>query len=228
MYVIAAKAALRRKHQHEKNLEQTSAQVVQLEQQIYSIEAANINHETLQAMKSAGDAMKKIHGDMTLEQVDDTMYVMSAREMSDPELKTRVNLGKGMFADDFLAGTNSENNIYSARRLATLLRTSRWASRWTRESWTPSWRDWSRRRWTSACSTLDLRRWELGWRVYPLQEIRSVSYSHRKLLSDRSKECRANDKQSTSHTQPRKKTRMPNWPSSGPRWPCSQSPALEY
>lgn len=42
------------------------------------------------------------------------------------------------------------------------------------------------------------------------------------------KERQANDKQSTSHTQPRKKTRMPNWPSSRPRWPCSQSPVLEY
>jgi charged multivesicular body protein 4 len=61
---------------------------MQLEQQIYSIEAANINHETLQAMKSAGDAMKTIHNGMTLEQVDNTMYVMSVR--GGREQKTRV------------------------------------------------------------------------------------------------------------------------------------------
>ncbi|KAJ5385199.1 Snf7 [Penicillium concentricum] len=69
----AAKNALRRKKVHEKNLEQTTAQIMQLEQQVYSIEAANINHETLSAMKQAGDAMKKIHNGMKLEDVDKTM-----------------------------------------------------------------------------------------------------------------------------------------------------------
>ncbi|KAJ5615547.1 Snf7 [Penicillium hordei] len=69
----AAKTALRRKKVHEKNLEQTTAQIMQLEQQIYSIESANINHETLAAMKQAGAAMKQIHGGMKLEDVDKTM-----------------------------------------------------------------------------------------------------------------------------------------------------------
>lgn len=49
---------------------------MQLEQQIYSIEAANINHETLAAMKQAGAAMKNIHGGMKLEDVDKTMCVV--------------------------------------------------------------------------------------------------------------------------------------------------------
>lgn len=71
----AAKNALRRKKNHEKNLEQTTAQIVQLEQQIYSIEAANINQETLNAMKAAGAAMTQIHGSMTIDKVDETMYV---------------------------------------------------------------------------------------------------------------------------------------------------------
>jgi len=47
-----------------------------LEQQIYSIESANINQETLVAMKNAGKAMKEIHGKMTMEDVDVTMYVL--------------------------------------------------------------------------------------------------------------------------------------------------------
>ena len=46
-----------------------------LEQQIYSIESANINQETLVAMKNAGKAMKEIHGKMTMEDVDVTMCV---------------------------------------------------------------------------------------------------------------------------------------------------------
>lgn len=48
-----------------------------LEQQIYSIESANINQETLVAMKNAGKAMKEIHGKITMEDVDTTMYVHS-------------------------------------------------------------------------------------------------------------------------------------------------------
>lgn len=74
---IAAKAALRRKKLHEKNLEQTTAQITQLEQQIYSIETANINQETLNAMKAAGAAMSQIHGAMTIDKVDETMWVTS-------------------------------------------------------------------------------------------------------------------------------------------------------
>jgi charged multivesicular body protein 4A/B len=73
---IAAKAALRRKKQHEHSLEQTSAQLAQIEQQIYSIESANINQETLNAMKNAGKAMKQIHGNLTMDKVDETMYVL--------------------------------------------------------------------------------------------------------------------------------------------------------
>jgi len=69
----AAKAALRRKKVHERTLEQTSAQIAQVEQQIYSIEAANINQETLNAMKNAGAAMKQIHGNLTIDKVDQTM-----------------------------------------------------------------------------------------------------------------------------------------------------------
>jgi len=69
----AARAALRRKKQHEHTLEQTTGQISTLEQQIYSIEAANINRETLEAMKKAGEAMKQIHGQLDIAKVDETM-----------------------------------------------------------------------------------------------------------------------------------------------------------
>ncbi|MCJ1450744.1 ESCRT-III subunit protein snf7 [Mycoblastus sanguinarius] len=68
-----ARNALKRKKQHEHSLEQTNGQISMLEQQIYSIESANINQETLVAMKNAGAAMKQIHGKMTMEDVDVTM-----------------------------------------------------------------------------------------------------------------------------------------------------------
>lgn len=46
-----------------------------LEEQIYSIESANINKETVDAIRSAGAAMKQIHGDLTIDKVDNIMYV---------------------------------------------------------------------------------------------------------------------------------------------------------
>lgn len=46
-----------------------------LEREIYSIETANINKETLEAMKNASKAMKEIHGGLTIDKVDQTMYV---------------------------------------------------------------------------------------------------------------------------------------------------------
>jgi charged multivesicular body protein 4 len=49
------------------------AQIATLEQQIYSIEAANINRETLAAMEKAGKAMKQIHGQLNIDKVDQTM-----------------------------------------------------------------------------------------------------------------------------------------------------------
>src|SRR5262249_19733371 len=44
------------------------------EREIYSIETANINKETLEAMKNASSAMKQIHGGLTIDKVDQTMY----------------------------------------------------------------------------------------------------------------------------------------------------------
>jgi len=69
----AARNALKRKKQHEHTLDQTTAQISTLEQQIYSIEAANINRETLKAMERAGEAMQTIHGKLDINKVDETM-----------------------------------------------------------------------------------------------------------------------------------------------------------
>ena len=46
-----------------------------LEREIYSIETANINKETLDAMKSATSAMQHIHAGLTIDKVDVVMYV---------------------------------------------------------------------------------------------------------------------------------------------------------
>lgn len=64
-----------KKKQLESTLEQTSAQIMNLEGQIASIETANINKETLDALSNASKAMKTIHGGLTIDKVDATMYV---------------------------------------------------------------------------------------------------------------------------------------------------------
>ena len=74
LHGTAARTALKRKKAHEHSLEQTANQITMLENQIYSIESANINQETLNAMKNAGKAMKDIHGNLSIDKVDTIMY----------------------------------------------------------------------------------------------------------------------------------------------------------
>lgn len=49
-----------------------------VEREISSIETANINKETMDAMKNAGLALKQIHAGLTVDKVDQTMYVLSS------------------------------------------------------------------------------------------------------------------------------------------------------
>ena len=63
---LVATAALRRKKAHENQLDQLSGQRLQLETQVNTIESANLNAETMQAMKKGSDALKAIHGNMSV------------------------------------------------------------------------------------------------------------------------------------------------------------------
>lgn len=86
----AAKAALRRKKQHEHTLDQTTGQIATLEQQIYSIEAANINAETLKAMEQAGQAMSQIHGKLNIDKVDETMEKLREQHALSEEIQEAI------------------------------------------------------------------------------------------------------------------------------------------
>ncbi|EEQ33823.1 ESCRT-III subunit protein snf7 [Microsporum canis] len=86
----AAKTALRRKKLHERSLDQTSAQILQLEQHIYSIESANINQETFNAMKSAKAAMEQIHTGLTIEAVDQTMGELQEQHTLSEEIVNAI------------------------------------------------------------------------------------------------------------------------------------------
>ncbi|KAF2276571.1 Snf7-domain-containing protein [Westerdykella ornata] len=91
----AAKTALRRKKQFEHSLEQTAAQIMTLEREIYSIETANINRETLEAMRNAGQAMKQIHATLTPEKVEDIMEGLREQHDIGQEISDAITQGVG-------------------------------------------------------------------------------------------------------------------------------------
>jgi len=59
---IAALAALSRKKQLEKELDKWTNTKNTIEAQVFALENANINLETMKAMQSGASAMKGIHG----------------------------------------------------------------------------------------------------------------------------------------------------------------------
>lgn len=88
-----AKAALRRKKAFEHQLEQTQSQMMTVEREISSIETANINKETLDAMKNAQQAMKTIHGNLTIDKVDQTMEDLREQHAIGEEIAEALTQG---------------------------------------------------------------------------------------------------------------------------------------
>ncbi|ELU43791.1 Snf7 domain-containing protein [Rhizoctonia solani AG-1 IA] len=68
-----ATAALRRKKTYETELEKLYGQRMTLETQLNAIENANLNAETMAAMKQGAQALRDIHGNLTIDVVDATM-----------------------------------------------------------------------------------------------------------------------------------------------------------
>jgi charged multivesicular body protein 4 len=98
--ITVAKAALRRKKAFEHQLEQTSAQMMTVEREIGSIESANINKETLDAMKNASNAIKQIHGGLTVDQVDQTMEDLREQHAVGEEIAEALTQGAGTMGVD--------------------------------------------------------------------------------------------------------------------------------
>lgn len=83
-----AKNALKRKKGYETNLMKIENQIDTLDTQLTSIEGANLNLETMKAMKQGAQAMKQIHGEYDVDKVESTMddireQVELADEISD-------------------------------------------------------------------------------------------------------------------------------------------------
>lgn len=68
-----ARNALKRKRGYEANLLKIENQIELLETQLAAIEGANLNLETMKAMKQGASAMKQIHGEYDVDKVEDTM-----------------------------------------------------------------------------------------------------------------------------------------------------------
>jgi len=72
-----ATAALKRKKMNEMELNRLGESRLHLEMQVNTLEAANMNAETMAAMKKAADALKIIHGNLTMDKVDATMAAVN-------------------------------------------------------------------------------------------------------------------------------------------------------
>lgn len=68
-----ARNALKRKKLLDGEAMKITSQIEALENQLRSIESANLNLETMKAMKAGASAMKHIHGGITVDKVDQTM-----------------------------------------------------------------------------------------------------------------------------------------------------------
>jgi charged multivesicular body protein 4 len=66
MIMVVATAALKRKKASEAELDRLAGTRLQLEMQVNTLESANLNAETMAAMKKASDALKVIHGKLSV------------------------------------------------------------------------------------------------------------------------------------------------------------------
>ncbi|KAJ7068247.1 vacuolar-sorting protein SNF7 [Mycena amicta] len=100
-----ATAALKRKRANETQLDQLRGQQMQLEMQVGTLESANLNAETMAAMKKASEVLQQIHGNMTVQKVDDTMaQINEQREVANEITELISNpTGADSLADEDLA-----------------------------------------------------------------------------------------------------------------------------
>ncbi|KAF8336837.1 late endosome to vacuole transport-related protein [Cantharellus anzutake] len=98
-----AKEALKRKKVLQADLDRLSGQKFTLESQVNALESANINQEVLDAMTSGANALSKIHGKMTVEQVETTMDSIREQMAVTQEISNAIStpMVAGIEIDDF-------------------------------------------------------------------------------------------------------------------------------
>ncbi|CDS14366.1 hypothetical protein LRAMOSA06535 [Lichtheimia ramosa] len=98
--------ALKRKKAYETNIEKINGARMTIETQMMAIENANVNLETMGAMRAGAEAMKNIHGSMDINKVDTTMddirdQMDIANEISDA-ISRPVGMGEELDEDELL------------------------------------------------------------------------------------------------------------------------------
>ncbi|KIY73709.1 vacuolar-sorting protein SNF7 [Cylindrobasidium torrendii FP15055 ss-10] len=97
---LVAGQALKRKNRSEKELERINGTRMQLEMQIHTLEEANLNAETMMAMKKGSDALKVIHGNMTVDQVNEVMDQVNDQRQVAEEISDVISQPYGEQMDD--------------------------------------------------------------------------------------------------------------------------------
>jgi len=88
----AALAALRRKKQSETELERLAGMELQVEMQINTLESANLNAETMAAVKKAATALKDIHSKLPIKKVDDIMGEIERGKEIEEEIREAMTM----------------------------------------------------------------------------------------------------------------------------------------
>ncbi|KAI6035333.1 Snf7-domain-containing protein [Pisolithus orientalis] len=95
-----ATQALRRKKASETEMDRLAGQRLQLEMQINTLESANLNVETMQALKKASDVLSSIHGYMTMDKVDSTLSKITEQREIANEIADAISAPTGMEGAD--------------------------------------------------------------------------------------------------------------------------------
>ncbi|KAK7061676.1 vacuolar sorting protein [Favolaschia claudopus] len=95
-----ATSALKRKRANETQLEQLRGQQMQLEMQVNTLESANLNKETMDAMKKAAQVLSEIHAGMSVVKVDQTMAEIQEQRAVADEITELISNPTGVDAAD--------------------------------------------------------------------------------------------------------------------------------
>ncbi|CAL9728399.1 vacuolar-sorting protein Snf7p [Monosporozyma unispora] len=104
-----AKNSLKRKKIYEQQLDKLDGQINSLEQQLFTIETSNLNAETMRAMQQGAKAMKSIHKNMNIDQVDETMD--DVREQVELSEEISDAISKPLYTSGSLANDVDEDEL---------------------------------------------------------------------------------------------------------------------
>lgn len=96
-----ARQALKKKKKLESDLLKIGNQIESLETQLNAIESANLNLETMKAMKQGAKAIKQIHSDFDIDKVDETMDDIREQVEASEEISEAISRPLGTeFVDE--------------------------------------------------------------------------------------------------------------------------------